>query len=234
MEPGWKPDEILGLIKAEALEILITEYFNWRDSVRGGTIIHWIVEHGTVDLLRRFLEFKAASNVHLNSCDWTNRSPLYSAVCRRDLAKVAVLLKAGALIECVERNHGHMSCPFKLTLKDENLEMAILLLTAQGRRFPDGHDEGCCKYSLYPHGGSLVAPFFVPSDQVHLSHISRCGAELYERRIRRIDAFYAILFSLECVMTGGNRVVYKQIVVPMLAALWKEYAYAPCWAKKME
>jgi hypothetical protein len=205
-------EEVCALIEAEALDVIITERMKWVDTDSGCTAMHLIARLGSVDLLEHAI--KTPLITHIDKVDFGNRSPLYYAVHRGDLKKARLLLKAGSYMPCYGEQAGvsysRIRCPFELTIGNENLDMAILLLTLQGRPFPDGHNQNCCPASKS-------------------SHLVRCRQEMDKRRDRAKDGFYSFLFHLKRAVSGANRIIYHEVLIPMLRALWRETRYDPCW-----
>lgn len=210
-EGGHK--EVCALIEAEALDIIITERMKWVDTDSGCTAMHLIALRGSVDLLER--ASKTPLITHIDKVDFGNRSPLYYAVHCGDLKKARLLLKAGAYMPCYGEQAGvsysRIRCPFELTLGNENLDMAILLLTAQGRFFPDGHNQNCCR------SGDKSG------------HLVRCRQEMDKRSSRAKDVFYSFLFHLKRATSGANHIIYREVLIPMLRAIWRETRYDLCW-----
>lgn len=228
-------DALDQLIEAEALDLLVAEWSEWQGPKSGERVLHAIVTQGSLLLLQRALRSPLA-----NCIDWTDRrgqTALFFAVKMGDLDKARVLLEAGALIRCKKAETGFFfmgKCPFELTVNDESMDMAVLLLTAQGRTFPDGHDEGCCKYQagdahLLWRWEDRVPSDPSPRSEARRAHIMRCGQELHVRRTRSTDAFYAFLFCVKRGMTGANSIIYREMVLPMLQELWKKRRYDVCW-----
>jgi hypothetical protein len=209
-------DNVRALIEAEALDVIITEHMKWVDTDSGCTVMHLIARLGSVDLLEHAL--KTPLITHVDKVDFGNRSPLYYAVHCGDLKKARLLLKAGAHMPCYGEQAGvsysRIRCPFELTLGNENLDMAILLLTAQGRFFPDGHDQNCCRSGLTKPGPA---------------HLARCRQEMDKRSSRARGAFYPFLFHLKRATSGANHIIYREVLIPMLRAIWRETRYDPCW-----
>lgn len=227
------------LIKAEALVPILSNQSIWIHSDDNGvvtTVLHCIVRLGSLAFLRSILQTPLIAL--LNSVDGTHRTPLYYAVEAVDLERVRLLLGAGARIRCFERRHGvaysviDKQCPFALTVgKADGLDMAILLLTAQRRPFPDGHDHGCCFSFCKP---SYIVPSYetltVPDPKV--MHLIQCEDEMDERKARATDTFYPFLFYLKRAMAGANHNVYSHILLPMLRTLWFSARYDGCWKEK--
>lgn len=209
-------DNVRALIEAEALDVIITEHMKWVDADSGCTVMHLIACLGSVDLLERALETPLIT--HIDKVDFGNRSPLYYAVHRGDLKKARLLLKAGAYMPCYGEQAGvsysRIRCPFELTLGNENLDMAILLLTTQGRFFPDGHDQNCCRSGLTEPGPA---------------HLVRCRQEMDKRSSRARGAFYPFLFHLKRATSGANHIIYREVLIPMLRAIWRQTRYDPSW-----
>lgn len=210
--------KVCGLIGSEALDLILAEWLKWVDAVSGTTVLHLIVIVGSVNLLERALKTVLVNQ--LNHPDYGNRTPLYYAVEERNLKKARILLKAGAKITCFRERRGvgysRILCPFALTIDDGNLDMAILLLTTQGRPFPDGHDCNCCQSTTWPKR----------------NHLERCKQELVKRKKAAIEAFVPFLFRLKRkTLETSNKVIYKEILAPMLHNLWDKHKFDSCWNK---
>lgn len=229
-------DALDGLIEAEALDLLVAEWSDWHGMKSDERVLQAIVTQGSLSLLKRALKTRLVGQIHLS--DHRGHSPLFCAVKMRNLEKTRALLDAGAMIRCVDQKNGSYliaPCPFELTIADESADMAVLLLTAQGRPFPDGHDEGCCKYlsrhtdEWPPNCWTTFETRESPDQARKREHIMRCGQEIHERRTRSTDAFYPFLHCLKRAMAGHNAIVYREMVLPILRELWRTKRYDACW-----
>lgn len=232
-------DALHGLIEAEALDLLVSEWMDWRSTHNGECALHEIVKHGSLDLLRRALRSPLLGQ--LNELDVNNRLPLYFAVEQRDLVKARALLDAGAMSRCVSGEGDTLKwirrCPFVRTMVTKDMDMAILVMTAQGRPFPDGHDKGCCHYEP-----RRIMPWEVSSppsteNEAKRIHIMQCGQEMHARRTRALDAFFPFLFCLKHAMQRSHeshRILYRSIMVPLLQELWRQHRYGTCWKTPTE
>lgn len=214
------------LIQWGALDTIIDDWSNWRHHNSGFTVIHTILDEGSVELLRRAVKSPLVSL--LDTSDYSNKRPLWYAVHKRDYVRVCILLQAGASTSCYSEHQGWnyitFHCPFALTVGDHNLDMAILLLTAQGHPFPDGHDRNCCKSMVIP---SSIPPSFAalmkPDPKTY--HLERCEKEMEKRKKRAMDVFIPFLFHLK---KRTHRDVYRDYFLPLMKQIYSQTRYGAC------
>lgn len=189
------------------------KWLEWRDPNNGDCIMHVVAAKSPL-LLERLLKTSGGLALmdHVNDAKQT---PLYRAVCSRQVKCVQLLRAAGAHESCLMREHCPFECAYFNEFHRNSRELGIALASG-------GVSRAKLQEFLRIHTTVIGNQKWQQRE-----YLQKCADSVRLRYERAYKTLVSALWTLK--RKTSNKDVFQFILVPMLRHIWENRRYEPCW-----